>query len=225
MSGLYTDGLTGATRGFIATPVSMPTGTTSGGAYVFCGGRGFPTCRSSSTRGGRRLRLPHRQGEPAHRHTCGLPSASRQPVSLKVEGRRFTLAGGELFDFRANGFRRGVEKFRVDCIEVDALLDPANRSLFHGITFMEAGMFTGTQKPSCAIRARRQAPVHGPRRRRWERRRGQGHGHERARGEPPFQRESKSRMTGGGRSTACRGRPGSRARAGQVLAHEDESQQ
>ena len=41
-----------------------------------------------------------------------------------------------------------MDKFRVDCIEVDALLDPANPQAFPTeLTFMEAGRFTGTQKP------------------------------------------------------------------------------
>jgi hypothetical protein len=67
---------------------------------------------------------------------------------VKVKGRRFLLAGGELLDFRENGFPKGVEKFRVDCIEVDALLDPANPQAFPTeLTFVEAGRFTGTQKP------------------------------------------------------------------------------
>jgi hypothetical protein len=67
---------------------------------------------------------------------------------LKVGGRKYIVAGGELFDFRAHGHRKGVEKFRVDCIEVDAMLDPANPQAFPTeLTFMGAGMFTGTQKP------------------------------------------------------------------------------
>jgi len=71
---------------------------------------------------------------------------------LKVEGRRFTLAGGELFDFRANGFRRGVEKFRVDCIEVDALLDPANPQAFPTESpSWRPACSPARRSPSCAI--------------------------------------------------------------------------
>jgi len=148
VSGLYTDGLSGATRGFIATPVSMPTGTTSGGAYVFSVAviPNVPIFIDPVVAVGYDYRIGKENPRIA---TVQLPIGIGDSLyRLKVEGRRFTLAGGELFDFRANGFRRGVEKFRVDCIEVDALLDPANPQAFPTeLTFMAAGMFTGTQKP------------------------------------------------------------------------------
>ena len=75
VSGLYTDGPTGATRGFIATPVSMPTGTTSGGAYVFSVQviPGVPIFIDPAVAVGYDYRIgeegpAHRHGAPADRH-------------------------------------------------------------------------------------------------------------------------------------------------------------
>ena len=68
--------------------------------------------------------------------------------TVKVRGSFFDLAGGELLDFRANGFPDGVDGFRVGCIEVSAGLDPADAEAFPTeVTFVAAGQFTGTMKP------------------------------------------------------------------------------
>ena len=148
VAGLYYTGGMTVTHGFIATPASMPTGTTSGGAYTFsvavipnfpifidppvavgydyATGKGDPNFAS--------VRLPIGIGDGFYR--------------VKVRGRKFTLAGGELLDFRTNGFPHGVDAFRVGCIEVGAGLDPANPEAFPTeLTFVAAGMFTGTMKP------------------------------------------------------------------------------
>ena len=147
VSGLYTDG-TGATRGFIATPVSMPTGTTSGGAYVFSVQvvPNVPIFIDPVVAVGYDYKLGKKNPRIA---TVRLPIGIGDSwYKLKVGGRKYFVAGGELFDFRAHGFRKGVEKFRVSCIEVDAMLDPANPQAFPTeLTFVEAGRFTGTQKP------------------------------------------------------------------------------
>jgi hypothetical protein len=74
---------------------------------------------------------------------------------VKVGGRKITLAGGDLLDFRAEGFPGGVKSFRVRCIEVSAGLDPANPEAFPTeVTFVEAGTFTGTMKPRTRDSAR-----------------------------------------------------------------------
>ena len=148
VAGLYFTGGMTVTHGFIATPASMPTGTTSGGAYTFSvavipnfpifidppvavgydydTGKGDPNFAS--------VRLPIGIGDGVYR--------------VKVGGRKFTLAGGDLLDFRANGFPDGVNAFRVGCIEVAAGLDPANAEAFPTeLTFVAAGTFTGTMKP------------------------------------------------------------------------------
>ena len=147
VSGFYFDAASNP-HGFIASPAVLPTGTTSGGAYTFgvdvvpnvpifidpdvavgydyAIGRKDPLFAS--------VRLPIGVGDSMY--------------LLKVEGRRFPLAGGVLFDFRAHGFRKGVRSFRVACIEPSANLDPANPLAFvTEVTFMDAGRFTGTQKP------------------------------------------------------------------------------
>ena len=148
VAGAFT--LAGATdlRGFIATPAAMPTGTTSGGAFTFSVdvvanvpifidppvavgydyaiGKGNPRIAT--------VRLPIGIGDSLY--------------SLEVDGRRYTLAGGVLFDFRAHGFSRGVAGFTVGCIETSAMLDPANPQAFPTeLSFVATGRFTGTQKP------------------------------------------------------------------------------
>ena len=147
VSGLYHDA-GGATRGFIATPVSMPTGTTSGGAYVFSVDviPNVPIFIDPVVAVGYDYRIGKRNPRIASvRLPIGIGDSW---YKVKVKGKRFTIAGGELLDFRANGFPKGIEAFRVDCIEVDALLDPANPQAFPTeLTFVEAGRFTGTQKP------------------------------------------------------------------------------
>ncbi len=148
VAGLYHTGGGTVTRGFIATPASMPTGTTAGGAYTFsvavipnfpifidppvavgydyATGRGDPNFAT--------VRLPIGIGDSLYR--------------VKAQGRKFTLAGGQLLDFRANGFPDGVDAFRVSCIDVDAMLDPADPEAFPTeLTFVAAGQFTGTMKP------------------------------------------------------------------------------
>ncbi|MGZ5078549.1 MAG: hypothetical protein ACXWHZ_03275 [Usitatibacter sp.] len=148
VSGLFYPGGSANSRGFIATPAAMPTGTTSGGAYTFAVdvvanvpifidppvavgydyaiGKGNPRIAA--------VRLPIGIGDSIYR--------------LKVDGRKFTLAGGDLFDFRAHGFHKGVTDFTVSCIETSAMLDPANPQAFPTeLTFVASGRFTGTQKP------------------------------------------------------------------------------
>jgi hypothetical protein len=150
VAGLFmtSSGGTTLTKGFIATPAAMPTGTTSGGAYTFSVavipnspifidppvavgydyaiGKGNPKIAT--------VRLPIGIGNNLYR--------------VKSRGLKATVAGGELLDFRANGFPDGVSDFTVSCIEVEATLDPANPQAFPTeLTFMSAGMFTGTMKP------------------------------------------------------------------------------
>ncbi len=147
VSGVWMDAM-GRSHGFIATPAVLPTGTTSGGAYVFgvavvpdvpifidppvavgydyATGKGDPRIAT--------VQLPFGIGDGYY--------------VLKVGGSRFVVAGGEWFDFRAHGFPRGVTDFRVGCIETSAGLDPADPQGFPtGLTFVAAGRFTGTQKP------------------------------------------------------------------------------
>ena len=137
-------------HGFLATPVSMPSGVTAGGAYVFtvdvipdktifidpkvaigydyAVGNGDPLFGS--------VRLPFGIGDNQY--------------TLLVGGRSFKLGANDTFDFRAHGFAGGVSRFRVADIEDDAALDPANSLAFPtGLSFVAAGRFTGTMTPLC----------------------------------------------------------------------------
>jgi hypothetical protein len=67
---------------------------------------------------------------------------------LVVRHRAFALNAGQTFDFRANGFRNGVKRFRVACIDPAAGADPTYVPPFPTqLTFVDAGKFTGTQRP------------------------------------------------------------------------------
>jgi len=135
-------------QGFLATPATMPTGTTSGGAYTFSIAvvPNVPIFIDPKVATG-------------YDYTTGKKdpniAAVQFPIGigdslylLKVDGKKFTVAGGEWFDFREHGFKKGVDGFRVGCIEVAAALDPANPQAFPtGLKFVAAGQFTGTQKP------------------------------------------------------------------------------
>ena len=146
VSGLYFAG--GATRGFIATPVALPTGTTSGGAYTFSVAviPNFPVFIDPPVAVGYDYAVG--RGDPLFA-TVRLPiGIGDSRYEVKVHGRKFALAGGELLDFRAHGFPDGVEAFRVSCIEVAAGLDPADAEAFPTeVTFVAAGTFTGTMRP------------------------------------------------------------------------------
>ena len=137
-------------HGFIATPVAMPTGTTSGGGYVFLvnvipdqtifidpkTALGYDYATGAGDPLFATVRLPFGVGD--NRYT------------LIVGGRSFPLAANEVFDFRAHGFALGVSRFRVADIEADAGLDPANSNAFPtGLTFVAAGKFTGSMTPLC----------------------------------------------------------------------------
>lgn len=148
VAGLYRTGGGMVTSGFIATPVEMPSGTTSGGAYTFSVAvvPNFPIFIDPPVSVGFRYKAGKRDPNFA---TVRLPIGVGDSLyRLKVKGRKFTLAGGDLFDFRTNGFRKGVDAFTVRCIEVGAGLDPANPEAFPTeVSFVSGGRFTGTMKP------------------------------------------------------------------------------
>lgn len=135
-------------HGFIATPAAMPTGTTSSGAYTFSVVviPNFPIFIDPPVAVGYDYDIG--KGDPNFA-TVRLPIGVGDSIyRVKVGGKKFTLAGGDRLDFRTNGFPNGVSSFRVGCIEVSAGLDPANPEAFPTeLTFVAAGMFTGTMKP------------------------------------------------------------------------------
>ncbi|HET9471694.1 MAG TPA: hypothetical protein VFO24_11370, partial [Usitatibacter sp.] len=147
VSGVWFDA-SNVSHGFIATPAAMPTGTSSGGAYTFSVAvvPDVPIFIDPPVAVGYDYAIG--KGDPRIAKV-ELPIGVGDSVyALKVGGRKFVVAGGEWFDFRAHGFPQGVTDFRVGCIEVGAALDPANPQAFPtGLTFVSAGRFTGTQKP------------------------------------------------------------------------------
>jgi hypothetical protein len=147
VSGVWNDA-SGVSHGFIATPAAMPTGTSSGGAYTFSVdvipdtpifidppiATGYDYAVGKHDPSIAKVQLPIGIGDSLY--------------VVKARGRKFVVAGGEWFDFRTHGFPRGVDEFRVDCIDPAAGLDPDNPQAFPtGLTFVSAGRFTGTQKP------------------------------------------------------------------------------
>jgi len=49
---------------------------------------------------------------------------------VAVRHKAFAVNAGQLFDFRAHGFKKGVKAFRVACIDPAARLDPVNSLAF-----------------------------------------------------------------------------------------------
>jgi hypothetical protein len=153
-------------HGFIATPVVEPTGTSSNGSYTFevdvvpdqqifidpPPALGFDYAIGS--------------GDPAIT-TVTLPiGVGDSQYMLIVNGREYALAGGQTFDFRANGYPAGVGDFRVTDIEAGAGLDPADPEAFPTrLTFAASGRFSGSMTPLCLNHALPpQAPAEAVRR-------------------------------------------------------------
>src|SRR5207253_8210515 len=77
-----------------------------------------------------------------------LPLGIGNKYVLVVRHKAFAVNAGQLFDFRAHGFKKGVKAFRVACIDPAARLHPVNSLAFPTeLTFVEAGKFSGTQQP------------------------------------------------------------------------------
>ena len=136
------------THGFIASPASLPTGTTSSGAYTFSVdvAASAPIFISAPTAIGYDYAL----GKPDPRFaSVRLPRGiGNNKFVLVVRRKAFAVNAGQLFDFRAHGFEKGVKAFRVACIDPAARLHPVNSLAFPTeLTFVEAGTFTGTQQP------------------------------------------------------------------------------
>ncbi len=147
VAGLWFDA-SSVTHGFMATPATMPTGTTAGGAFTFSIAvvPDVPIFIDPKLAVGYEYQTGKKDPNiAAVQFPIGIGDSL---YLLKVDGKKFVVAGGDWFDFRAHGFRKGVDNFRVGCIEVAAALDPADPQAFPtGLKFVAAGHFTGTQKP------------------------------------------------------------------------------
>jgi hypothetical protein len=136
------------THGFIATPASLPTGTTAAGALTFSVDvtASEPIFISVPTG----IAYGYALGEHDPRFaSVRLPlGMGNNKFVVAVRHKAFAVNAGQLFDFRAHGFKKGVKSFRVACIDPAARLDPVNSLAFPTeLTFVEAGKFTGTQQP------------------------------------------------------------------------------
>src|SRR5712691_3554604 len=135
-------------RGFIATPASLPTGTTRSGAHTFSVDVAASALFfiSAPTASGYDYALGKNDPRFA---SVRLPlGIGNNKFILIARHKTFAVNAGQLFDFRAHGFKRGVKTFRVACIDPAARLDPVNSLAFPTeLTFVEAGKFTGTQQP------------------------------------------------------------------------------
>jgi hypothetical protein len=135
-------------RGFIATPASLPTGTTRSGAHTFSVdvAASAPIFISAPTAIGYDYALGKNDPRFA---SVRLPlGIGNNKYVLVVRHKAFAVNAGQLFDFRAHGFEKGVKAFRVACIDPAARLHPVNSLAFPTeLTFVGAGTFTGTQRP------------------------------------------------------------------------------
>jgi hypothetical protein len=135
-------------HGLVATPASLPTGTTSSGAHTFSVdvAASAPVFISAPTAIGYDYALgKHDPRFASVRLPLGI---GNNKFVVAVRHKAFAVNAGQLFDFRANGFKKGVKAFRVACIDPAARLDPVNSLAFPTeLTFVEAGKFTGTQQP------------------------------------------------------------------------------
>jgi probable HAF family extracellular repeat protein len=137
-------------HGFLATPVSMPTGMTVNGAYTFT----VDVVRDITIFIDPKVAIGYDYAVGAADPlfaTVRLPFGIGDNVyTVIAAGRSFSVSANEQFDFRSHGFPNGVAKFRVASIESDAALDPANPNAFPtGLTFTAAGRFTGSMTPLC----------------------------------------------------------------------------
>jgi hypothetical protein len=135
-------------HGFIATPASLPTGTTSTGAHRYSVdvSANAPVFISAPTGLGYLYVAGWR--DPAFA-SVRLPLGFGDNKFVVVAGlRAFAVNAGQLFDFRAHGFEKGVRAFAVACIDPAARLHPVNSLAFPTeLTFVGAGIFTGVQQP------------------------------------------------------------------------------
>src|SRR6266850_2418030 len=135
-------------RGFIATPASLPTGTTPAGAHTFSVdvAASEPIFISVPTANAYDYALGENDPRFA---SVRLPlGIGNNKFIVAVRHKAFAVNAGQLFDFRANGFKKGVKAFRVACIDPAASLDAANLPPFPvEFRFAETGTFTGTEEP------------------------------------------------------------------------------
>ena len=147
--GFYIDAA-GTTHGFIASPASLPTGTTSAGAYTFSTDVVPNTPIFIDPAPALGFDYATGIGDPLFTSVTLPIGIGDNHYMLMLKGHQYPLIGGQLFDFRANGYPDGVRSFRVADIEISAGLDPNNPTAFPTkLSFSGVGRFTGSMTPLC----------------------------------------------------------------------------
>jgi len=144
---------------FMATPAVLPTGTIDGAATFSASvSADAPLFISVPLATAYDYAVGHRDSRFA---TVRLPLGFGNNKYILVIGHRaFAVNAGQVFDFRAHGFRKGVRAFRVACIDPAAQLDPLNALAFPTeLTFTEPGTFTGTQRALSSLTGRDHDPA------------------------------------------------------------------
>jgi hypothetical protein len=146
----------GRQRGFMATPAALPVGTSADGTFTFSVAvvPNTPIFIDPPVA----LAYDYAIGRKNPRFgTVRFPIGIGDSEYILVVGKKaYPLNGGQLFDFRTDAKKKkGVKSFRVACIDPAAGLDPVNSLAFPTeVSFVRAGMFTGSQKPLTEIRSR-----------------------------------------------------------------------
>ncbi len=148
--GDWGDTATGAGQAFIATPAVPPSGTTANGSYTFNMQvvPSTPFYIDPVVAAGYDYAIG--KGDPRIATVQFPVGIGDNLYSLVLDDKSLVVAGGDTFDFRAHGYRKGISRFRVAGIDAAAGLDPANPTAFPtGLTFVGSGSFTGTMTPLC----------------------------------------------------------------------------
>ena len=149
-------------HGFILTPAALPTGTASDGAATF--ELNVAAAEPVFINLPVALAYDYAIGKHDSRFaTVRLPlGIGNNKFVLVVGHRAFAVNAGQLFDFRANGYKKGVKAFRVACVDPAAMLDAGNSAAFPTeLSFSEAGSFTGTQKALATSTGEEHGPLAG----------------------------------------------------------------
>lgn len=150
VSGNFTDAA-GLFHGFIAYPNVVLPVTSSSGSFVFDAAvaPNTPIFLDPAPAAGYRFAIG--AGNPLFASATLPIGIGDNLYTVIVQGRAFTVAGGEKLDFTRSGFAAGVASFEVLGIEPEANLDPASPTAFvTEATFSGAGRFTGTMTPMTA---------------------------------------------------------------------------
>ncbi len=137
---------TGVLHGIVATPATLPVGSSTDGVYTFSTAvvADVPIFIDPLVAVGYKYQVG--ANDPLFK-TVSLPvGVGDNHFTISIDGQQFEVAGNQIFDFTAHGFADGVGHFTVTGIEPQAMLNPGDATAFvTRLTFMSSGQFTGTQ--------------------------------------------------------------------------------